>query len=236
MDLRFELGDPESPCGHALIYFGSSQGSEVLATYAVVLPIAVNLEKYVPPAFASLIQTGDGGIAGATPMPPVAEEVESVEWLRALADARHDDLVDAGVLYSTELPNVVQMTQEAAAAYAALYNNRAPIDIGLTSQSLNGYADLTDGERLSEMTKLVGRLRDSLGTPEGDSILDELRQLAATLPSKYRSEELLEWAATPGVTGQQLATLHLQRSYRLLNEEYLEVADIERQIKELQAR
>lgn len=234
MDLNFEVGDAQAPLGHGLIYFTSSAGPEVLATYVLVLPIAVNLEKYVPPAFASLVQTGELGGESATPIPPMAEQVESLDWLRALAEARKDDLVDAGSLYSLELPNVIQMTQEAAGAYAELYRNRAPIEVSGVAPPANRFEGMSEGERLGQMTKLVGRLRDTLGTPDSESVRAELREVAATLPSKYRVDELLEWAAQPGGTGQQLATLHLQRSYMLLSEDYLEVADIERRIRELQ--
>jgi hypothetical protein len=157
-----------------------------------------------------------------------------VEWLRRLAEARRDDLVDAGAVYSTDPVNLIGMTQEAVALYAKLYQERVPDEAAPVSAPLNHYADLTEGERLDEMTKLVGRLRDTLGTEDGQELQDELSRLAETMPSKYRGAELVDWASQPGEMGQQLATLHLQRSYKLLNEDYLAVAGIEREIRELQ--
>ena len=69
MAARFELGDPEHPRGHALVYFRvSGGGDELLATYIVVLPIAINPAKYIPPAFAArmpaAVQSVDATAAG----------------------------------------------------------------------------------------------------------------------------------------------------------------------------
>ncbi|HZT96898.1 MAG TPA: hypothetical protein VFB34_08685 [Chloroflexota bacterium] len=233
MDLRFELGQRDSPAGHALVYFTS--GSTVLATYVLVLPIQVNLEKYVPPAFASMMNGGEMPANAATPMPPIAEEVESLDWLRSTAESRRDDLVDGGSLYSTDLPNLVAMTHEAAAEYAKLYENRIGQALGPGPMpDATVYEEMSEAEVLREMTRDVGRLRDAMGSEESESIRHELERLAGALPSKYRASEVVEAAAEPGARGEQLATLQLQRCYKLLNEEYLEVADIERQIKELQ--
>jgi hypothetical protein len=235
MNLRFEIGSDTDAAGHALVYFTSSSGPEVYATYVLVLPISLNLEKYVPPMFAQLMPTGEMGAETAAPMPPVAEEVAGIDWLRNLALARRDDLVDAGPLYSTDPANIMAMTQQAAADYGALYHDKSPSSTAeeITDQG-DQYANLSESERLSEMTRVVGRVRDNSGTPAGDEAEDDLVRLASKMPSKYRASEIVAPAKIPGERGQQLATLHLQRMYKLLNEEYLDVADIERQIKELQ--
>lgn len=233
MNLLFEIGDDTSPCGHALAYFTS--GSAVFATYIQTFPIPMNLSQYIPPAFAALMQGEqvDGQTAAA--IPPIAQPIEGgLEWLRQLATSRRDDLVNAGQLYSTDQVNLIALTQEAVALYSKLYEERHSKVPTVISSELHRYADLTEGERLREVTRLVGQLRDSLGSTDSDRIQDELSELAAGLPAKYRVEELLESAAIPGPTGQSLATLHLQRAYKLLNEEYLDVADIEKQIRELQ--
>jgi hypothetical protein len=237
MDLRFEIGSAEEPLGHALIYFTAS-GVEpvVLATYVFVPPIPFNVEKYIPPAFASFMPSTEVQVETAAPIPPVAEEVESVEWLRMQARARRDDLVYAGVLYSRDLPNVAAMTQEATAEYARLYRQRLESQQLLAPTFEVDYTSMSEEERLAEMTHLVGRLRDILGTPEADAVRSELERLASALPPKYRAWEVVEAATVPGEIGQQLASLHLARCYKLLNEQYLEVADIERQIEELKGR
>jgi len=235
MDLIFEAGDEAQPAGHALVYFTASEG-EIYATYVQTFPIPMNLAQYLPQVFASMVPAEQMDAQTAAAMPPVAQPIEAgLDWLRETAEMRRDDLVNAGALYSTDAVNLMGMTQEAAAAYAELYRSRSPIPLAeaLPSQ-IDRYADLTEGERLAELTRLVGRVRDTLDGPEGDAVQSDLRELAATLPAKYRTEELLESATTPGERGQELATLHLQRAYKLLSEDYLDVADIERRIRELQ--
>lgn len=236
MDLVFEVGDADAPVGHALVYFTSSAGDEIYATYVQTFPIPMNLTQYMPPAFASLVPAEQLDTQTATAMPPAAQPIEQgLEWLTGLAQARRDDLVNAGALYSTDGVNLIAMTQEAASRYAELYRNRVEQDVPAAIPDRSRYGDLSEAERLDEMTKLVGRLRDTLGTADSQPVEEELARVSSTMPSKYRSSELLEWALKPGEVGQQLATLHLQRSYKLLNEEYLDVAEIERKIKELQA-
>jgi hypothetical protein len=54
------------------------------------------------------------------------------------------------------------------------------------------------------------------------------------LPEKYRIEDLLEAARTPGDKGGKLAALYVDRCYRLSSEEYAETARIEAEIRALQ--
>ena len=50
MDVVFDRGSKERPRGHALLYFRSaSDPEEVWVTYLVILPISVDVSKYVPP-------------------------------------------------------------------------------------------------------------------------------------------------------------------------------------------
>src|SRR5215213_7268309 len=104
MAARFELGDPEHPRGHALVYFRvSGGGDELLATYVVVLPIAINPAKYIPPASA-------GDLAA----------------LRRLAEHRGDDLLDGGVVES-DPERLMVATHEASRDYAARYETAARV-------------------------------------------------------------------------------------------------------------
>ena len=49
MDLQFEMGDSENPRGHALVYFSDTGTALYFASYVVLLPITVDVSKYVPP-------------------------------------------------------------------------------------------------------------------------------------------------------------------------------------------
>src|SRR5690348_360942 len=98
MAAAFEIGDPDRPKGHALLYFRMSGGAgEVMATYVVVLPITIDPNKYIPPAFAAQMPHPVSEVA-ATALPPIPERMESVEHVRQLAQRRADDLLDGGVM------------------------------------------------------------------------------------------------------------------------------------------
>ena len=61
MDLKFEIGSSASPRGHALVYFiDASDPSKIGASYIVVLPVNVDIAKYVPPFLAGQIESIGG--------------------------------------------------------------------------------------------------------------------------------------------------------------------------------
>jgi len=95
--LSFERGDRAAPKGHALLLFQDpADQAKVFATYVVVLPVALDVVKYMPPFLAShaseLVAKGLSAFA----FPPVPEAAESVERLKQLAAARDDDLLLGG--------------------------------------------------------------------------------------------------------------------------------------------
>ena len=57
MTLQYEIGDPEKPRGHALVYFTrAGEPDSVLATDIVVLPSSVDVTKYI--LFTGTVCTG----------------------------------------------------------------------------------------------------------------------------------------------------------------------------------
>ncbi len=238
-------GDAHRPRGHALVVFRRSAGSdEAFATYAVVLPIIVEPMKYLPPALASQFQGMAGALQGldAVPMPPIPEAMTVREAVR-LADRRDDDLVDAGTTDGSPLA-LMHQAQEAVRDYAdAFRRSLAPMD-GADGPHLDTDDDtfrwllMDERARIDEMTRLVGRLRDDVeregGTSDG-AVRDALLRLGATLPAKYRSDELVAGAARTGAIGTRLAQLYLDRCYRLCAEQYEDLAEIDREIARLEA-
>jgi hypothetical protein len=236
MQLIFERGDRNSPMGHALIYFKGEDGG-VLATYVTVPPIAFDLTKFMPGFLSSMLQGMEmpEGVV-ATPMPPIPEEVSGVDYLHALATRRQDDVVFAGGTSRADPMRLMSEAQEAAREYGELYD--ASVDITDTpvpapTQSLDvfKYEGLTEHERLDEMTRLVGRARDALRNGSVDEQMEG--ELAGSLPAKYRAERLLAAALQPGERGQRLASLYLERAYKLYREEYLDLERIDREIDAL---
>ena len=245
MDLLFERGDRNRPVGHALVYFRADDG-RILAAYVIVPPIKFDLTKMVPEFLAGALQGMDFGFGGdvmATPIPPIPEEVPSRAFLEALAESRQDDLVYAGgVVSSPQQPIILmQEMQEAVQKYGELFSARTDLpteeepSAPESAPAASRFTEMTERERLDEMTMLTGRLRDSLANGRPDQALqDEIEQLAGHLPAKYRSQALVRAALTPGENGQRLAQLYLERSYKLFNEDYLDLERIDREIDALE--
>ena len=245
MDLIFDKGSPEEPKGHALFYFRSGGGEKVLATYVVVLPISMDIAKYVPPLLASQF----GGMApremSAFALPPVPEEVSGYEELVRLAEMRDDDLILGGTLYSTEPTSLIEAANEAVQRYAQLwadYLERAPFPEQAEEESGLGvsevlYSFMSDRDKLAEMAKLVGKLRFAV---EGhDTALikeaeEEILTLSRYLPENYRVARLLEVARLPQPIGGELAQLYLERCYRLSDGNEEGVRQLEERIRVLE--
>ena len=249
MQLMFERGDAQRPKGHALVYFRDSDSPGVLATYLVVPPITIDFAKYIPPMFAGQGMAANLSQASAiVPLPPVPEAVASVETLRVLAEQRDDDLVLAGDASAAQIEQLLTYTTEAAQLYFHMYEDFArgfpEVSSPEVAEAVQGpsaeeltYALMGERERLGELAKLTGALRYALGG--NDETLaretgDRMRLLAKHMPAKYWAERLIEAANTPGEAGGHLSQLYLERGYKLLDEDYAAVAQLEEQITEAQ--
>ena len=94
MDLNFDLGSQEDCKGHAVLYFRDSNNqNEVWATYIVLLPITVEVSKYVPPFLMSQVGNMDEQNLSAFAFPPIPEEMQNENAINNLADLRKDDLL-----------------------------------------------------------------------------------------------------------------------------------------------
>src|SRR5207244_6697747 len=119
--LDFERGSADSPCGHALVYFSNPTDGATLATYIVVLPISLQLAKYIPPMLAAQLPMLDLGSTGAVPIPPVPQPVESRDFLERLADLRRDDLIAVGTLNPGDVGRAMTLVADTAQQSAQLY-------------------------------------------------------------------------------------------------------------------
>jgi hypothetical protein len=242
MQLIFERGDRNAPVGHALIYFRADDGA-ILATYISVPPIHFDLSNYVPPFLKEATQgmglgMGMGDQIIATPMPPIPEAVPSLEYLHELAERRKDDLIFAGGAMRADPMRLAAETAEAAREYGEMYGATVPTEpaigepVPLPSADAARYQELTEQERLNELTTLTGRLRDSMRNGAPDPAIErQMEVLAQQLPAKYRTRDLIEAAQIPGERGQRLAELYLERCYKLFREDYLDLDRIDREIE-----
>lgn len=251
MLLSYQRGDVARPRGHALVYFTSwSDPAAVFATYLIVPPIAVEISKYIPPMFASQLQ-GMQGAAGITffPYPPIPEQVEGEALLERLAAARDDDLISGGSVDTSSPERLLQAATEAGqqyfgsfSAYISSYSPAEPeplaeIPAGSVSVDANElrYILMGERERLRELTVLIGQLRDSIaGDPSLMAATEaEIRVVGKLLPDKYRVDETLLAAREPGPQGLRLTQLYLDRAFRLADEKYEAVAELEAEIRSI---
>ncbi len=258
MSLRFELGDADQPRGHAILYARlAGGGARYVATYCVVLPIQFSIGKFLPPILGGQIpveELGEASSVNPMPIPPMLEDVESVEALRLLAERRDDDLCDLGVLLISDDSQRLAFAAEAAAEYGRAYSAykerwpsqlppsrlapTAPEPVPLTEAEARDVVTslLPERDRLGEIARLIGQLRYAMEIHDQrqlDEVAAQMRRLAATLPEKYRSEQLVSAALRTDAEGAQLAELYLQRAYKLLDEDYIGIPPIEQRIREL---
>ena len=247
MTLDFHTGDPDNPTGHALLFFTNSEDAgSIYATYLVVPPIKIELAKYMPPMFASNVSLSDMDSVSAIPLPPVPERVESLSYLEALAASRDDDLISGGSVNASEVERLLLTTSEAAQDYLRLYNSRPPIPESLAeleSPSEEGDVDdlfiplMSDKDKLGELSRLTGSMRYAIegnDQSSADQLRSRMEALGRHLDEKFRIQELIKAALTPGILAGRLSALYTERCYRLCEEDYLEVARIEGEIDRLQ--
>jgi hypothetical protein len=244
VNLQFRRGAPDRPRGHALAYFETADG-RIYATYLVIPPIQIDLAKYMPPMFAGQIPLQAAAELAAMPLPPIPEEVAGgLALIDHLAELRDDDVVSAGTVDPRALDRLLMVAAEAGQAYVALYKSWqaiAPAEpVARDEGSYNVDEVLlsleSEHDRIGRLARLAGQLRYALEGGDrrmGDEALAEMERVGRTLPDKYRVAELLAAANRPGDGGARLAQLLLERSYKLCQEEYGEVARIEAEIKKL---
>jgi len=252
MNIEFHRGEQTRPKGHALIYFRSSMNNdEVWATYVVILPITVDVSKYVPPFLMN--QMGEIGPKdlSAFAFPPAPEQVSSYAAIEDMAEVRDDDILYAGSYSPTDVTSGMMQITEIVQAYADQYARIAGSstiggetneeDSNEESEGLNIndvlYELMSDTDKLSELSKLIGRLRfavdgsDSHLTNETES---EIALIARHLPNSHNIPQLVEAVKSNDSRSAELAEVYLQRSYHLVHEEYAQLVAIESRIKDLE--
>ena len=257
MSLQFLRGDPQAPKGHA-IFVARSTGDPrtVLCTYCVVPPMPLSLAKYLPSFLASQLspeELQDATNVPVMPIPPMLEEGNTLEQLRVLAEQRDDDLCELGMINPRDEAARMQLVAQGCQEYGQFYMSHAS-SFKLASPALPAMEDeptplddmdteelliqtMTDRQRLAELSKLVGVVRYALDGKD-THLLQETRQrmqrVAKQLPEKYRGTDLIVAATSSQERGSRLAELYIERGYKLLDEEYADIPNIERSIRELQ--
>ena len=253
MALEFEIGDPSRPRGHALVYFRDWRDPEqVSATYIVILPVSVDIAKYVPPFLAGQIESLSAGDMSAFSFPPAPEPVNSEAEVRSLAEQRGDDLIFGGAHRLEDAASLMGLVGSITADYRKLYDDHAKtVKVSGPGQeeSLDegpragppGVDDLMYGlmdesELLNELTTLVGRLRYAIEGRDGATAQESETRIRSTgryLPQNRRVDLLADAAAGRGPHADELARLYLDRAFGLYREDYRHVKTVEDRIREL---
>ena len=246
MSLDFTYGKPVLPRGHALVYFSDVQEQNYYASYIVLLPVTVDVAKYVPPFLMNQVGELGPGDMSAFAFPPAPEEVESLEELKNLSEKREDDLIFAGTCDPMDVTNSMMKVNEIVQEYLEIYEDAYGTNIlesrGDSENSISGhvndvlYSLMSEPDRLGELTKLVGRLRYAVESKEEGLAVEtesDIEALSTYLPSSYQVDSLLQWAVSPEKNSASLADLYLKRCFHLAREEYVELGKVEADIAEL---
>src|SRR6266568_1092338 len=259
MDMRFLRGNPQAPKGHAIFIARSTDDPRtVFCTYCIVPPTPLSLAKYLPSFLAAQLppeELREAANVNVMPIPPMLEEGSSLEHLQMLADRRDDDLCDIGTINPKDEGARMQKVAEGCQDYGQLYLNytltfeevssparmeqldepASPLDDLDTEELL--MQTMTDRERLTELGKLAGVARYALEGHDTNLLHEtkrKMQRIAERLADKYKSFELMNAAMDAGERSARLAELYLERGFKLLDEEYADIPQIERAIRELQ--
>ena len=244
VDITFERGDEAAPRGHAILYFRSrSDADEIWATYVVILPIAVDVSKYVPPFLMNQVAQAGPTELSAFAFPPAPERVGSRQALEEMASRREDDVLYCGTFDAGDVASAMMSVNEAVQTYA---DRCGPIDAGEPEEAGDDdelgvsevlYGLMNDADKLGELTSLVGRLKFAVEGSDDTQARDaerEMSALARHLPADNQVHLLIAALKSSDSRGARLADLYLQRCYHLVKEEYREMAAIDRQLSELE--
>ena len=247
MALNFERGDKERARGHALLYFRNSiDPDEIWATYLVVLPVSVDIAKYVPPFLASQVADIGAKEMSAFAFPPAPEKLGSYEKLTQLAESRDDDVLDGGTTNPADVTSVLYAVNETVREYSQAYfenqeSKQLPSEKA-SSPDLDVnqvvYSLMSEQDRLGELTRSIGKLRFAIDGEDQrliQEVEEEIRMLAGMLPESYSLAKLIAAAKTPGDKGAKLADLYIQRCYSLAHQQFESLAGVEQQIAALES-
>ena len=251
MSVEYHRGDWARPKGHAFIYLRNSlDHDEVWATYVVVLPITVDLTKYVPPFLMNQIGEMDAKSLKFFAFPPAPERVAGYEAIEQMAGMRDDDILYIGTHNPSDVTGAMGRINDTLEAYVKEYErivgssaggDETPKDEAEEAEGLAVsdviYGLMSDSDKLSELSKLIGRLRFAVDGSDDRLISEtetEIALVAGHLPQSHNIPQLVEAVKSNDSRSAELADVYLQRSYHLVHEDYAKLTAIEGRIKELE--
>ena len=248
MDFSFVRGKPDTPKGHALAYFTANDNSgQLFATYIIVLPIAMDVGKYLPPMLAAQMGQITADDFSAFAVPPVPEAIEIMTYLEHLAEMRDEDLLDCGSVDIAQVTDLMQKVNELTKSYADSYAGSLQhvATSGPDSSSVQSeygveevlYHLLSERDKLGELSKIVTKIRFA-AEREDSTTIEEMARTASVLmkylPESYAVNELLKTAKNPSQKAADLCRLYLERNYMLIDQDFTSIKAVDEAISELE--
>ena len=248
MDFSFVRGKPDTPKGHALAYFTANDNSgQIFATYIIVLPIAMDVGKYLPPMLAAQMGQITADDFSAFAVPPVPEAIENMAYLENLAEMRGEDLLDCGGVDIAQVTDLMQKVNELTKSYADSYAGSLQhlVTSGPNAPSVQSeygveevlYHLLSERDKLGELSKIVTKIRFA-AEREDSTTIEEMARTASVLmkylPESYAVSELLKTAKNPSQKAADLCRLYLERNYMLIDQDFTSIKAVDEAISELE--
>ncbi len=241
-NLEFKFGSETNPKGHAIIYF--EEYYEIFSAYIIDFPISGDLSKYIPEMFKDQIPDEE-----MTKMifPPIPEKFNgNYENLFDLSKKRSDDLIYGGSITSKDTSSAMSKLNSLANEYINLCNElgydtiKNLIDeIPKAKNQLNDsiYSTMNESELLTEVTKLVGKIKfskDNNEINEINEIKDDIKTISSIIPENRKIDKLLQYVDLDNTNSEAIISAYISRAYGLLNEDYIKVKELEDQIHKLE--
>ncbi len=249
MELEFERGDADRPSGHALVYFRDSNDHDSIGvTYIVILPVPLDIGKYMPPFLAGQVAEMSANVISSFAFPPAPEPFDSVEEAQRVASIRDDDLVYAGNIAFSDAFEMMERVNEASAEYGRLYSEayeeEGDIDVGIEGVLESDsefedevydlmYGGMDEADLLTELSQQLGRMRYSVEGGDRSTTLEteaKIRAIGRYLPSNREISKIVAAATSTSPRASELAQLYVERAYCLYREDYLRLKKIDEDI------
>ena len=253
MELDFERGDSANPCGHALVYFRDSNDHDSIGvTYIVILPVPLDIGKYMPPFLAGQVAEMSANVISSFAFPPAPEPFDSVDEAQRVARIRGDDLVYAGTIAFSDAFEMMERVNEASAEYGRLYSEAHPDDVQYAEDQLEiegvedfedevydlMYGGMDEADLLTELSQQLGRMRYSVEGGDRSTALEteaKIRAIGRYLPANREVSKIVAAAASTSPRASELAQLYVERAYCLYREDYLRLKKIDEDIAGISA-
>ena len=166
MSLEYKIGDSLTPKGHAIVYFIDTVDSKkVSASYIILLPITVDISKYVPPFLSNQVDGLSSKDMSSFSFPPAPEFVDSEDWIIETAKKRNDDLIFGGFYNLSDVTNLMNEVSKILDKYSESYDNNHQKDekkiIENQLDDVNDvvYSMMSEAHLLTEMTIKIARVQ-----------------------------------------------------------------------------